>query len=59
MIEEKHVPTLDQLAMRVIDATENAAKSTTFEESIRFREYARNNLVDLIQRMIDERTGDR
>lgn len=57
MSEKEHLPTIDQLAMRVIDATEQAAKSQTYEESIRYREYARNNLIDLFERLIEEKTG--
>lgn len=50
----EHVPTIEQLADRVIDWTQEAARADKFEQSIRYRESARNALLDLIDRKIHD-----
>lgn len=49
--KNEHVPTIDQLADRVVDWMDEAARSDTSEISKRYRESARNALIDLIRRI--------
>lgn len=53
-MSEEHVPTIEQLADRVIDWTQEAARSEKYEESVRYRESARNALLDLIDRKVKD-----
>lgn len=55
--EKEHVPTIEQRAARVIDATINAARADTFETAKRYSDYAEWNLIDLI-RAIATKTPD-
>lgn len=50
--KNEHVPTIDQLADRVVDWMDEAARSDTYEMSKRYRESARNALLELIDRKI-------
>ena len=52
MTTEKHIPTINQLAARVVDATMDAARATESELAYSYRDYAIKNLVDLIRAVV-------